>query len=101
MSVKRGWRVVAGGVEIDVLVSPKSGRSEVESFHEWRARLVVKLKAPPEKGEANRELTELLERELRTRIEVIRGHTSRTKTVLAAGDVKAIIGKLEGWSARP
>jgi len=52
--------VVAGGVEIDVLVSPKSGKSEVEGFDEWRNRLVVKLKAPPEKGEANRELVFLL-----------------------------------------
>jgi uncharacterized protein (TIGR00251 family) len=93
--------VVAGGVEIDVLVSPKSGKSEVEGFDEWRNRLVVKLKAPPEKGEANRELVFLLGAALGARIELVRGHTSRTKTVLAMGNAATIEKKLEALIARP
>lgn len=100
MSVKRGWRIVPEGVEIDVSVSPKSGRSEVQGFDGWRNRLIVKLKAPPEKGEANRELVELLGVDLGAKVEVIRGHTSRAKTVLALGEAAAIEKKLEALSAR-
>jgi len=100
VTIKRGWRFVPDGVEIDVSVSPKSGRSEVQGFDEWRNRLVVKLRSPPEKGEANRELVELLASEFGAKVEVIRGHTSRMKTVLALGDVAAIEKRLEALSAR-
>ena len=101
MSVKLGWHVVPEGVEIDVSVSPKSGHSKVQGFDKWRNRLVVKLKSPPEKGEANRELVELLGGDLGARIEVIRGHRSRTKTVLAVGDAALIEKRLEELNARP
>jgi uncharacterized protein (TIGR00251 family) len=101
VSDKGGWRVSDRGVEIDVLVSPKSGRSTVESFDRWRSRLVVKLRSPPEKGEANRELLDLLARELGARVEVVRGQTSRSKTVLAVGDTTAIERRLEDWREGP
>ena len=100
MAGKKGWRVVPGGVEIDVIVSPNSGRSEVQGFDNWRDRLVVKVRAPPDKGEANCELVGLLGDELGAKVEVVFGHTSRTKTVLATGDPTAMESKLEAWRAR-
>jgi hypothetical protein len=101
--VSRGalFRETASGLELDVIVSPKSDRSEVEGFDQWRGRLVVKLKAPPEKGEANKELVELLEVLLSAKVSVLRGHTSRTKTVLVTGDLERAKKRLEEWHARP
>ncbi|HVO77527.1 MAG TPA: DUF167 domain-containing protein [Methanomassiliicoccales archaeon] len=100
MSDKQGWRIVPGGVEIDVMVSPKSDRTEVRGFDEWRDRLVVKLRAPPEKGEANCELMDILGEELGAKVDVILGHTQRMKTVMATGDQAAITSKLEALRER-
>ena len=52
------------GTEIDLLVSPNSGRSEIVGLDQWRKRLTVKLRSPPEKGEANAELEKLLTEKL-------------------------------------
>jgi uncharacterized protein (TIGR00251 family) len=71
-----------GGTEIDLFVSPNSDRSEIVGFDVWRKRITVKLRSPPEKGEANAELEGLLTERLGNEAKVIRGHTTRMKTVL-------------------
>ncbi|MCU0861087.1 MAG: DUF167 domain-containing protein, partial [Methanomassiliicoccales archaeon] len=64
-----------------LMVSPSSPRSEVVGVDHWRWRLVVRLRSPPEKGEANQELVTLLGRLFSAPVEVLRGHSSRMKTV--------------------
>jgi uncharacterized protein YggU (UPF0235/DUF167 family) len=44
---------------------------------------------------------DLLARELGARVEVVRGQTSRSKTVLAVGDTTAIERRLEDWREGP
>lgn len=66
---------------MDLMVSPSCPRSEVVGVDEWRGRLVVRLRSPPEKGEANQELVSLLGRFFSAPVEVLRGHSSRMKTV--------------------
>ena len=94
-------RPTVRGVEVDVIVSPNAARSEVVGFDQWRGRLVIRLRAPPEKGEANEELRSLLSSTLETKVEVLKGRTSRMKTVLLEGDAAKIREKLEGFVARP
>ncbi len=94
-------REVRSGVEVDVIVSPNASRSEVEGFDPWRGRLVIRLRAPPEKGEANEELRSLLSSLLGAKVEVLKGHTNRMKTVLVEGEPKAILKSLEAFVARP
>lgn len=74
-------RETSSGVELDLMVSPSSPRSEVVGVDQWRGRLVVRLRSPPEKGEANQELVTLLGRLFSAPVEVLRGHSSRMKTV--------------------
>lgn len=68
--------------EIKVKVIPKASRSEIVG---WEGdALKIRLKAVPEKGEANEELIRFLSRELKiakSLITIVRGHTSREKTV--------------------
>ena len=94
-------RQTKNGMEVDLLVSPGSGRSEVQTIDPWRKRLIVKLIAPPEKGEANQELESLLTAFFGARTEVIRGHANRMKTVLVASSKESILTKLEGLNAGP
>ena len=94
-------RETAVGVEVEVMVSPNAARSEIVGFDEWRGRLVIRLRAPPEKGEANEELVSLLGERINAQVEVLKGHTSRMKIVLLRGDSKDIVKRLEGFVARP
>jgi uncharacterized protein (TIGR00251 family) len=67
---------------ITVKVIPKASKSEVIG---WENDLLkIRLKAVPEKGEANEELVRVLADYFdipKSQITIIRGHKSRTKTV--------------------
>lgn len=67
---------------ITVKVIPKSSKSEVIGWE--NDQLKVRLKAVPEKGEANEELIRVLAEYFdipKSQITIIRGHKSRIKTV--------------------
>lgn len=71
---------------IDVLIQPRSSRDEIVGMHE--GRLKIKISAPPVDGKSNERLTELLSKAFRvpkSNIEIIRGKSSKLKTVKVAG----------------
>ena len=94
MDVSEASRTVDGGVEIDVTVSPRSDRSGTEGVDEWRKRLIVRVKAPPLDGRANKEIQELFRKVTGCRSEIVRGQTSRQKTVYVSGDPEKILDSL-------
>lgn len=61
---------------------------------------MVRVRAPPEKGEANEEVERLVSELFEARAEVIRGHTSRMKTVAIATSKERALAVLEGLHAR-
>jgi len=89
-------RVVAGGMELDILVSPGSDRSGIEGFDEWRRRLIVRVRAPPADGKANKEVEALMKEVTGCRSEIVRGHLNRQKTVMIYGDGVSIS---ESWGS--
>lgn len=67
---------------LTVKVTPKSSKTEIIGWE--NTILKVRLKAVPEKGEANDELIRLLSKHFKvpqSHITIIRGHKSRTKVV--------------------
>lgn len=96
MSIEKAVRVKDVGVELDIIVSPRSSRSGAEGMDEWRNRLIIKVKAPPLDGKANREVEELLTETLGYKATVTAGHTSRQKTVFIEGDPQDILSRLRG-----
>lgn len=77
---------VAGGVELEVLVVPRSSRSRVAGVHD--GRLKVQLAAPPADGEANAALLALLVELLgvkKSAVSLVSGHGNRKKRVRVAG----------------
>lgn len=48
-------------------------------------RIRISIKAPPVKGEANKELIKFLSKILGAKVEIIRGETSREKDLLVKG----------------
>jgi uncharacterized protein len=88
-------RETRSGVELDLVVTPSCPRSEVVGVDEWRGRLVVRLRSPPEKGEANQELVSLLSHLFSAPVEVLRGHSSRMKTVSVCTTKKGALRAIE------
>lgn len=87
---------IAGGVELDVLVVPRSSRTKIVGEHE--GRLKIQLSAPPVDGEANAALIELLAKTfgLKKRdVEIVAGETGRRKRVRLNGtscaDVERVV----------
>jgi len=69
-------------VKLDVIIHPKSSRNEVVGMHD--GCLKIKLTAPPADGKANAALIAFLAKKLdipKSNITIIRGETSRRKTV--------------------
>lgn len=74
------------GLTITVRVIPRASRSEVVGEH--GDSLKVKLASPPVDGAANEELIKLLAKTFavsKNSVEIVAGHTSKTKTVRIAG----------------
>ncbi len=95
MKVSDVCRVRSGTVEVDLSVSPRSNRSGPDGFDEWRRRLIVRVKAPPLDGRANKEVAALFGDITGCRAEVTSGQTSRQKTVTISGDEQSIMRSLE------
>jgi uncharacterized protein (TIGR00251 family) len=94
MEVSEIIRQADGGCELDVLVSPRSNRSGPEGVDEWRKMLILRVRAPPLDGRANKEVESTLSEITGYRCQVIRGQTSRQKTVLICGPSEEVLRKL-------
>lgn len=83
-------RVTPSGVELAVLVQPRSSRTKVLGVHD--GRLKIALSAPPVDGEANAALVEFLAEALGVRksaVTLVEGATSRRKRVRIDGTSEA------------
>ena len=71
---------------LTVEVRPRAGRDQILGWHGGALR--VRVAAPPADGAANQAVRALLAAELGcapSRIEIVRGHTARTKAIRVAG----------------
>ena len=82
-------------LEIDIMVSPRSNRSGLEGFDEWRKRVILRVKSPPLDGRANKEVESYFKEVTGCKSAVTAGMTSHQKTVTISGDPEAIIEALE------
>jgi len=81
------------GVILRLRVKPSSSHFRLEPRPD--GELVMELKAPAERNEANMELLKRLKAIFRRDVSLLRGHRGRTKTVLIRGaDIKEIKDKL-------
>jgi uncharacterized protein len=80
---------------LDVLVQPRASRARIGPVHQGRLKVAVT--APPVEGEANRAVAALIARRLglaRGQVEVVRGESSRRKTLRVAGASRAALEAL-------
>jgi uncharacterized protein len=77
------------GVRLEIMVSAGAARSCFgDRFDPWRNRLGVRVRSPPEKGRANREVIRLVAHFFdcpETQVRIIQGETTSLKTVFIEG----------------
>lgn len=88
-----GWvRPVPGGLQLTLRLTPKAPRDDldgVERGADGRAYLKARVRAVPEKGNANRALIALLAKRsgiAKSRFTLVSGETSRLKTLMVEGE---------------
>ncbi|MBS0533861.1 MAG: DUF167 domain-containing protein [Proteobacteria bacterium] len=97
----RPWSAVAGGVALDVRLTPKGGRDAidgVETLSDGRSVLKVRVRAVPREGEANEALCRLIAKSLCVaprQVALTSGATARIKRLTISGDGAALIAALE------
>lgn len=90
-----------GALIFNVRVVPRASRSEVVGEHDGALR--VRVAAPPVEGAANEELVRTLARAFdmpARNVEILSGHSSKTKRVRVAGGSSDVLEKLGGREMR-
>jgi len=91
-------RVQENGILLSVKLQPRASRNEIGDA--LGSELRIKVTAPPVDAAANEALIMLLAKTLdcpRSKVELLRGHTSRHKTVMIYGlTTEALLAHLEG-----
>lgn len=89
-------RVQADGVLLSVKLQPRASANEIGDA--LGSELRIKVTAPPVDAAANEALVKLLAQQLdcpRNRVELLRGHTSRHKTIKLHGlAAEAVLNRL-------
>jgi len=85
----------AGGVRLAIKLQPRASRNEI--CDPLGNELKIKVTAPPVDAAANEALLQLLSEKLncaRNRVELLRGHTSRHKTILLHGFTPEVVAQM-------
>jgi len=67
-------------MKLKINVQPNSGRQEIQQSIDGKIQKVF-LKKPAKDNKANIELERFLSKHFKTRVRIIRGHTSKNKTI--------------------
>ena len=97
------YRIEPAAIVLTVRLTPKAARDSVDgvgALSDGRAVALARVRAVPDKGQANRALVALLAKTLRvpkSAVEVIAGATARLKQVRIAGEPQTLSGAIEAW----
>ena len=87
----------AAGVTVDLRVQPRARRTALENSH---GTLKAAVTAPPEGGKANDAVIALLAQTWRlpkSSFGIVKGASTRTKTVSVAGEPGALADRIAQW----
>jgi uncharacterized protein (TIGR00251 family) len=87
----------ASGVTVDLRVQPRARRTALESTD---GALKAAVTVPPEDGKANDAVIALLAerwRLPRSSFDIVKGASTRTKTISVAGDPSALANRIVQW----
>jgi uncharacterized protein (TIGR00251 family) len=74
---------------LNIEVSPNSDQFKITGYNNWRKKVVVKIKSPPTKGKANKEIIKEFSNLTGGKVEIFSGMKSQQKTLKIEGKSKA------------
>jgi len=77
----RAIKEEGNNILVDIEVSVRSQKFEIDDYNPWRKRLEVKVRSPPSKGEANKELIKEFSIITGREVEIVRGIKTPYKTL--------------------
>ncbi len=66
---------------LKIIVKPNSPKNSVIGYDSSRKAVKISIKAPTEKGKANKELIKFISKLLKRKVEIVKGLTSREKVL--------------------
>jgi uncharacterized protein (TIGR00251 family) len=69
------------GILVEIEVSTKSNKFEIAGYNNWRERIEIRIKSPPLKGKANKEIINEFSKLTKKDVKIASGHKSRQKTL--------------------
>src|SRR5689334_18612447 len=97
----RPWTAAAGGLVVDVRLTPKDGRDALDgiaTLADGRAVLKARVRAAPHENSANAALVRLIAKATgvpASRVGLVAGATARVKRLQIAGDARLLAAALE------
>lgn len=97
----RPWTAAAGGLVVDVRLTPKGGRDAfdgIAALAEGRSVLKARVRAAPHEGAANAALMRLIAKAAGVpagRVALVAGATARVKRLRIEGEPRALAAALE------
>jgi uncharacterized protein len=87
-------------VEIAAKIVPQSSQFSIGKTNEWTREITLHVKAPPQKGQANREIEVELERLTGFKTEIVSGHKSPHKKLRFHATAGEVEKKLAQYTAQ-
>ena len=87
----------AQGTKVQVQVIPQGKKFALVGFDEWTGSLKIRLHEKPEKGKANQELKENLQKIFNAKVEIIAGEKQRQKMLLVHAGKKSVMKSLPSF----
>jgi hypothetical protein len=89
-------RIAGDDIYVDIEVSPRADDFALVGYNPWRKTLEVKIKSPPLKGRANKEIVKEFSKLTGRQVELVSGLKSQKKTIKIMGMSKKNF--LELWT---
>jgi len=80
---------------MDLIVTARSNHAGIEGVESWRSRVIMRVRAPPLDGKANKEIESYLSGLFGVPVSIIHGETTRMKTVHISLHPEGVLQRLE------
>jgi uncharacterized protein (TIGR00251 family) len=74
-------RIAGDDLLVDIEVAPRSNQFVLAGYNTWRKTLEVKIRSPPLKGKANKEIIKEFSKLTGRNVEIVSGLKSQQKTI--------------------
>ena len=79
--ILKAVKEVDDGILVDIEVSTRSNKFEITGYNDWRDRIEIRIKSPPLKGKANKEIINEFSKLTKKDVEIVSGIKSQHKTL--------------------